>query len=267
MLAIMSKNNDLIWMDAVLQFDQQYQSTVTSHAVETGVNISDHVIETNDKFRVRGVVTNADFNLDRPKVRFGSLSDEELDEEIRYKAFSNFNPVYDSPTITMGPPALAGLLPASITQFLGSNTPTVTLTPREMIFPATQVATTLKTMHKSRDLVKIIEYRPDNSYVVHENLIMTSLSDNIDPDSGDAMYPDMTFERVRYADVSTTKIPQELMKNKVAKKKAKGKVSTKDSAKTDGFITAQQQENETLTAKEKAQSDAEAAVKRGSAQK
>ncbi|TCQ84234.1 phage baseplate protein [Pseudomonas sp. JUb52] len=267
MLAIMSKNNDLIWLDAVLQFDQQYQSTVTNHAVETGVNISDHVIEQNDKFRVRGVITDADFNRDRPQVRFGSLTDEELDQEIRYKAFSNYNPVYDAPRIDMGPPALGISLPASVTQFLGNNTPTVTLTPREAIFPATQVATTLKAMQKSRDVVKVIEYRHDGSYVLHENLIMTSISDNLDPDSGDAMYPDMTFERVRYANVSTTKIPQQLMKNKVAEKKVKGKVSTRDSAKSDAFVEAQQKENEQLTAKDKLQSDAEAAVKKGPPQK
>ncbi|MFC8749638.1 phage baseplate protein [Pseudomonas oryzihabitans] len=261
-VAIFGDNGDLIWIDAVLQLDKQYQSQVTSHAVETGVNISDHIIEQNDKFRVRGVITDADFNKDRPQIRSG-LNGKELDDEIAYKAFTNYSPVQVGPTITFGPPALGVSLPASMTQFLGNNTPEVKLTPRELIIHAPQLMEMLRQILKRRKPCRIVEYTQNGAYRVHEDLVMTSLTDNIDPDSGDAVYPDMTFERVRYAESKTVKIPQEHMKVKTSKKKAQGKVSTKDSAKTDVFVETQKTENDKLTTKEQVQANAEAAVARG----
>lgn len=228
-IAILSGTTDLIFLDATIQWDQTYQANVTSHAVETGVNISDHVIEQNDKFRVRGVLTDADFNHDRPPIRTG-LTGTELDDEIRYKQFINYDPVQKSPLISFGPTQLANLLPASATQFLGNNTPTVTMEAQPKTFPAATAMQALKRMHKQRETVKVIEYREDGSgsYKVYDDLIITSITDNIDPDSGDAFYPDMTFERVRYANSKKVVIPHELMKVPTSQKKAKGHVSTKD---------------------------------------
>lgn len=228
-IAILSGNSDLIFLDATIQWDQSYQSNVTSHAVESGVNISDHVIEVNDKFRVRGVLTDADFNLDRPELRTGTTGTE-LSEDIRYKQFINNTPVTVSPDISFGASPFASLLPASITQFLGNNTPTVTLQAQPKVVTAQAAMDGLKRMHKQREVVQIIEYRDDGTgvYRIHSDVIITSISDNIDPDSGDAYYPDMTFERVRYANAKKVVIPHELMKVPTSQKKAKGHVSTKD---------------------------------------
>lgn len=228
-IAILSGDTDLIFLDATIQWDKSYQANVTSHAVETGVNISDHVIHQNEKFRIRGVLTDADFNRDRPQLTAG-LTGSALSEDIRSKTFINNTPVTVTPSIEFGAPPLAGLLPASVTQFLGNNTPTVTLQSQPKIVTAQTAMEFLVRMQKSGEILKVLDYAGDDSkvYTVYDNLIMTSITDNSDPDSGDAFYPDMTFERVRYANAKKVVIPHELMKIPTSTKKAKGHVSTKD---------------------------------------
>ena len=51
----------LIVFDAAIETSREFKATVTSHPVETGVNINDHVTVDNPKFSVKGVISDAAF--------------------------------------------------------------------------------------------------------------------------------------------------------------------------------------------------------------
>lgn len=260
-VAIRGNGGDLIWLDATLEFSRQYSADVTKHPTETGSNITDHVIMQNPKFRVRGVITDADFNTNRPVSPLGNYSGDELAEQATYTQFLNNTPVFQTPTITFGRNPLTDLLPASVAQVLGTDHPTVQVYENSKAFDSRACFAKLKEMFDLRKTVDVVFYRPSGDFEVYNDMIMTGLSETLDADSGDASYPDMTFEHVSYAASATAKIPKNLVKNAASSKKSKGKVQTTNTSKTYDFIEEQQKQNEALSAKDQQQLDAEVTVK------
>ena len=51
----------VIVFDAAIETSRKFSATVTSHPVETGVNVNDHVTVENPKFSLKGVVSDAAF--------------------------------------------------------------------------------------------------------------------------------------------------------------------------------------------------------------
>lgn len=234
-IAIRTSQSDLFWFDAILQMSKTYQNTITKHPVENGRKVSDHTIRENTQFSFNGVLTDADFNMDRPQIRLGNYTGDELAEEVKYKQFVNNTPVTVSPTIEFGSSPLAGLLPASITQFLGDNTPKVTLTERELAKPADAVGRALEAIRDNAELFELIEYKHDGTYRIFENCQITSLTFSQDPDSGDALYPQITAEQVRYTTSKKTTLPAS-MRTKAAKKTSLGKQSTTSTTPTNRTV-------------------------------
>lgn len=262
-IAIRTSQSDLFWFDAILQLSKSYQNTITKHPVESGRKVSDHTVRENTQFSFSGVLTDADFNMDRPQIRLGNYTGDELAEEVKYKQFVNNTPVTVSPTIEFGAAPLAGLLPASVTQFLGNNTPTVTLTERELAKPAEAVGRALEAIRDNAELFELIEYKHDGTYRIFENCQITSLTFTTEPDSGDALYPQITAEQVRYTDSKKTTLPAS-MRTKAAKKTSLGKQATTatDTSKNPN-VAERDMSASKQTAKDLA---AKAAVQRGKAQ-
>lgn len=262
-IAIKGHDGSLIWLDAVLEFSKQYQSQVTNHPVETGGNITDHVIEQNPKFRIRGVFTDADFNTARPNINLTAAGDG-IADEATYKSFLNNTPVYQTPTISFGKNPLVSLLPSSVTQFLGEDSPTVTVYESTKEFTADSCFAYLHEAFKLRKTVTVVYYKPTaygDNMQIFDDMIITGVSETLDPESGDARYPDITFEKVTFATSQQTNVPKRAVAKAAASKKSKGKVNTKDTTKTYDFVDQQQKERDSLSAKEQAQSDAEKTVK------
>lgn len=83
---VYSENNgfepyDTLMFDAVTNVSVDLSNTITQHAVESKVDISDHVYSHNDKFEVTGVVTNTPV-----QNHFGNIIDYDVEVKRTQKA-------------------------------------------------------------------------------------------------------------------------------------------------------------------------------------
>lgn len=238
-IAIKRSNGNLYWFDAVVQYSRSYQNEITKHPVERGRIISDHTIRQNLQFSISGVLTDADFNTTRPQISLGTNNGDELASEATYKSFVNNTPVFQTPTITFGRSPLMDLLPASVAQFLGQDTPTVTVYEQAKARTALSISIDFEEMRDTAELLEIVEYRPDGTYRVFADCVIKNLAYSFDPDSGDAFYPSLEFEQIRYTTSKTVKLPSTLVKKAVAKKAALGSKPS-ETTSTDATATKEQ---------------------------
>jgi hypothetical protein len=246
MIALKLDSGDVVWMDAVLSFSESYSASVTKHQIESGSSISDHIIQDNAKFTISGVITNVDFNrtfdyTNIPTDASNSAGGANAGKELNLLNTQPKQIEIKSPLTN----PLVKLLPDSIRQFVGSDSPpevVIGTTPetqdillsesllKSMINGSRQVDAKGKVSYK-REIILITEYNPDfsikNSF---DNCVCTNMSFSQAPESGDALYPQMSFEQVRYVTLTTTTFSSNTIssgiKNKGADKAQKGSQST-----------------------------------------
>lgn len=241
MIALKLESGDVVWMDAVLSFSESYSSSVTKHQIESGSSISDHIIQDNAKFSISGVVSFVDFNK---TIDFTRIPEDSLSDVSNYTNM-NFQPTNVTIGSSLNNP-LVKLLPDSVRQFIGSDsTPSVEM---GVSFPAksidveeilksvingfTEVGADRKVV-KRKQVVSLVEFNTDFSVKnTFDNCVCTSLSFAQDPESGDAVYPQMSFEQVRFVELMTTTFPANRIaadvKNKGTEKVQKGNQPTKE---------------------------------------
>ena len=183
-------SSDIITLSCVTSFDESYTGSVSSHPVESGSTITDHVTSDNDKFKVSGVVSDYDF----------------------------LNPSKDLATKKEGYDD--GYLRSAVTASFANGL----LNTYGAVVPDKQRAEYIKRrlidIRKNSLLVTILEYPDSGELVQHTDCILTSLSFKEDENTGYAVYPDMSFEKinvvqVKVEEVNTSKIPK-LPDSKVA---------------------------------------------------
>ena len=183
-------SSDIITLSCVTSFDESYTGSVSSHPIESGSTITDHVTSDNDKFKVSGVVSDYDF----------------------------LNPSKDLATKKEGYDD--GYLRSAVTASFANGL----LNTYGAIVPDKQRAEYIKRrlidIRKNSLLVTILEYPDSGELVQHTDCILTSLSFKEDENTGYAVYPDMSFEKinvvqVKVEEVDTSKIPK-LPDSKVA---------------------------------------------------
>jgi len=183
-------SSDIITLSCVTSFDESYTGSVSSHPIESGSTITDHVTSDNDKFKVSGVVSDYDF----------------------------LNPSKDLATKKEGYDD--GYLRSAVTASFANGL----LNTYGAIVPDKQRAEYIKRrlidIRKNSLLVTILEYPDSGELVQHTNCILTSLSFKEDENTGYAVYPEMAFEKinvvqVKVEEVNTSKIPK-LPDSKVA---------------------------------------------------
>lgn len=183
-------SSDIITLSCVTSFDESYTGSVSSHPIESGSTITDHVTSDNDKFKVSGVVSDYDF----------------------------LNPSKDLATKKEGYDD--GYLRSAVTASFANGL----LNTYGAVVPDKQRAEYIKRrlidIRKNSLLVTILEYPDSGELVQHTDCILTSLSFKEDENSGYAVYPDMSFEKinvvqVKVEEVNTSKIPK-LQGDKVA---------------------------------------------------
>ena len=244
MIALKLESGDVVWMDAVLSFSESYSSSVTKHQIESGSSISDHIIQDNAKFSISGVVSFVDFNktFDFTRIPIDAIPDS-----------SNYTNLEFQPTIvkikTPQTNPLTKLLPDSIKQFIGNDSPPDVLM-GTLAFEKSSVSVykTLKNIANGfteltsdgrivtrKQVVSIIELNTDFTVSkdnVFDNCVCTSLSFAQDPESGDAIYPQMSFEQVRFVELMKTTFPTNRtssdVKNKGSEKAQKGNQPAKE---------------------------------------
>ena len=250
-VAIKRENGDLFWFDAVMSFDRQLSGSVSKHPLESGAVITDHTTIDNEVITLSGVLSDADFNLRRPQIN----AQQAKIYGITNKQFMNNTPVtgtegqIQSTIMIKESSGLVKYLPDSISQFVSTDAPTVTLasgTPFLKVMPASAVQGYLEEMFNQREqfvLLSFVNGIIDRSF---ENCVMTGLSFSEDPDSGDAVYPNIAIERVRYAQSTSVKIKKKVspaVEKKAAVQQNKGKQAATGGTCDKNFDQNQAQNN------------------------
>lgn len=243
-VAIKRSNDEIIYLDAVLQFSRQYQSNVTENPISDGGKVADHVTKEFPLITVNGVVSDADFHTTRPM-----LTQEELTRYGLDKAQAvNTSPVDGTPIIGgNGINPLTRFLPESVTQFIGSTLPPVVYTEGDdradtMTRLSLLVEEALLSIHESKEEVSLIVYekRGNNDRVVRviDKCVITSLAFDETPDSGSALYPNMTFKQIKKARLKKTSLSVNVsgsIQGKASPTNQKGKqLSNKTEVDVDG---------------------------------
>lgn len=232
-VAIKRANGDLLWFDAVLNYGRQFSGSVSKHPLETGAVITDHTTIENEVITLEGILSDVDFNLHRPLID----QQQARTFELQNKQFVNNTPVtsatdgsalYQNVLITAG--TVPPLLPESIGQFFGSGAPQVSINPRtpRKVKLAAAIQDDLIKMFKAREEFVLLSFVDEKIGEALDHCIVTSLSFNEDPDSGDAVYPVMTIERVSYATSTSVRIKTQVsadISKKAASQQNKGKVA------------------------------------------
>lgn len=173
-------SSDIITLSCVTSFDESYTGSVSSHPIESGSTITDHVTSDNDKFKVSGVVSDYDF-LNPSKdlaLEDVSLGKSGFPDASRSESTSRFaNGLLDS-----------GLIDVPDKQ------------------RAEYIKRRLIDIRKNSLLVTILEYPDSGELVQHTDCILTSLSFKEDENSGYAVYPDMSFEKINVVQVKVEEV-------------------------------------------------------------
>lgn len=220
-VAIKRKNGDLIWFDAILNFNRVYAASVTKHTIEQGGKVTDHTTIENPTIQLNGVVSDADFNLTRPII-------SQFDADtygITNKQFVNNSPVTSSPEISYSTSKYTKFLPEEAQKFLPQTSPTVVVPDAIKPMYSAYIDSLLTTMWGQKEEFELIDFVDNNIHRVFIQCIFTNVSFSEDPDSGMALYANLAIEQVRYVRSTNVKIPQrvqEKVKSKAAPVQNKG---------------------------------------------
>lgn len=248
MIAIKRPNGDLIWLDAVLSFQESYSSAVTKHQIESGSSITDHTIRNNPTFSLSGVVSAVEFNGGVSALEVFAATPAWMEVSTDFGA--DLEPGYVQIGTSLSNP-LIKLLPDSLRQFVGGDdTPDVAMGTssgstslkeiKDVLVALntgfTKYDETKKKYYTDIELLTLVEFNSKLEFVQgYYNCICTGVSFSQDPESGDAIYPQMSFEGVRFVTLTQTKLPDSVskqVKTKSSDKVQKGGANPKASGTT-----------------------------------
>jgi len=217
--AIRRDNGDVLYFDAITNVEEQYNATITKHPLARGAFISDHTITDNKKFTLKAVLSDADFNLNRP-------SDEGW-VSVTDKQFTNNTQTTIPVKITNEGAKWRSFLPEIVSQFTANTIPTVTVTPQTKVKTAHAVRFDLIDMFEKKESFTLVEYNTNLVSRSWANVSFTSLSFAEDTDTGEGLFPNMTMEQAVYTNVENVVIKIKTTPNKGRKTGATTKTSTK----------------------------------------
>lgn len=240
-IAIKRNNGNLIWFDAVTSFDRRFSGAVSKHPLESGSVLTDHTTVENEVISLSGVWSDADFNINRPTI------DQQQGElwGVTNKQFVNSTPsvggivISDDDTITP-------FLPEVVGQFVKTSAPKVYMPPASSkVRPAESLKSEVIEMFNSREDFTLLDFQRGIIKDAYTNCVITSLDFAESPDSGNAVYPVFTIERVKYAYISNVQIQKKPVASKVKKQASQPKacgtqVSQPFDAKSQGLPPKQE---------------------------
>lgn len=213
-----SQVQGFIYLDAVTAYTKSLSGKVTSFPMDSGANVADHFIASNQKFTIEGVVSDVDVTGGSDMVVIGDQKP------------LNAKPKPPTPYI-QGHEAALQFLPSSIKQFferaepfVGAEGATQISTPSvEMLFEELMRGTyynEAQNRWRNKMTPTVLYEMVGNQFVnAKTDLIITNVDIKEDPDSGDALYLSLTMERVRFVTINQTDMPK-LAKTSVKKKVA-----------------------------------------------
>lgn len=230
-----TEKGGFLYFDAVTAYTQNYKGQVTKHPVDGGGNITDHFIRDNPSFTLSAIITGVDIST-------GSYLVQDLDNQTPLNTKQSPNAVSVHSTDDS---LLKRFLPEVIGQFLPEPTPQVVMDDaredlieqiRELLISLTHGEAfnedTLQFEQKI-ELVRLLEFDKLLIKRITSNLVVTGITFKEDAASGFALYCDISFEQVTFANLRKTTVISGTVGTELSKKAAsksdKGKVSSADS--------------------------------------
>lgn len=217
-----------IYFDAVTAYTQNFKGQVTKHPIANGGNVSDHFIRDNPVITLSGVITGVDISTGVYLIQDGN----------GIEPSNTFPPPSAVSVNSTDQSVLQKFIPDSIGKFLGDATPNVTVDARraDLIEQIRQALMNLATgdvynsdtgqFRPQIQLVRLFEFDKNLIRRIINRLVITNVTFKEDANSGYALYCDITFEQVTFANLKKTTIPKDVvnsLKKKGATKSDKGK--------------------------------------------
>jgi hypothetical protein len=204
--AIRRENGDVLYFDAITSIQEQYSATVTKHPLARGAFVSDHTIVDNIKFTLNAILSDADFNLNRPF--------EEGWQSVTNKQFVNNTRTSIPVKISNEGAKWRSFLPEVVSQFTANTIPTVTVTAQSKVKTAKAVRSDLLDIFDKKEAFTLVEYNTNLVSRLWANVILTSITFTEDADSGTGLFPMMGMEQVTYTNVEFADIKLKTVPNK-----------------------------------------------------
>lgn len=222
-----------IYLDAVTAYTKTYDGRVTEHPLESGVSITDHFVSSNPKFRITGVISGVDLSP-IPLMIF-------MDGE---SPMNSQKTVAQPVTVNDTGSGLNRFLPDTIRQFMPKTQPQVVAeserenfseiveTFLETIMTGIQFNERSNRYQSMMSLATIYEMNGSQFGRSHSNCVLTSFNLSETVESGEGLFLELSFEKVRFADSEVAEAPKPEKKTSTARgtssKKNKGTTTAKD---------------------------------------
>lgn len=226
-------NAGFIYLDAVTAYTQNFKGQVTKHPIANGGNVSDHFLRDNPVITLSGVITGVDISTGVYLIK--DYDGAEPSNTFSAPAAVSVNSTDQS--------VLQKFIPDSIGQFLGDATPSVTVDARraDLIEQIRQALMNLATgdfynsiegqFKPKINLVRLFEFEGSIARRIIDRLVITNVTFKEDANSGYALYCDITFEQVTFANLKKTTIPKDVVNSLKKKGATKADQGKKDSTK------------------------------------
>lgn len=218
---IKTQNNDVILFDSILSFSESYQGSVTSSPVEDGTKISDNIITENVKLKLQGVVT--DYNFWNPIKDAGNQKAKGYDYPRAYG-----NMIID----TQGQPETTDNV-AIPQDYSGTDDEGIISVKASMDI----VKQKLISIQRNKEFVTILGYNTDGKDSVvdkFDNCVFTDISFDVSPDSGYAIYPNISIEQVNVVRVRVTQASGDVITERKVANQAAGDAGKGNQKPTNG---------------------------------
>jgi hypothetical protein len=197
MIILRRANGDIIWFDAVTNYDTTYSASVTKHPIATGGYVSDHTTTDNVVLQINAVLSDADFNLQRQLVEVRSVNGIEI---TRDKQFTNNTQVV-YPVKISEKTTINRILPEVIAQFTKDTIPDAFVTPQDKVKTALAVKLDMIKMWRNREEFQILDVVDNTVVEQFSPCIFTNLTFREDETTGNGVFPSMTIEQVVFTDL------------------------------------------------------------------
>lgn len=212
------KTSALFYINTVTSYTPlQARAQVSKYPLDAGVSITDHVINENPTCQLSGVISPADIS-----IRTSSLTVDGESPSNTSRLFSTQSEV-EIDTMLAG---LKQFLPDIANQFISNSNPkleggTVAVDESQNLLDKIRTLFTRLTYNSrnksySNSVVLCTLYELTASGQKRKdikNLVLTDFTGRYDPDYGDSLLVEMTFEQVRFTNLQETTVPRAVSAN------------------------------------------------------
>lgn len=225
------ENQGLIYLDAVTAYSESHSGKVTSHPVDTGSVITDHYTRDNPKFSISAVITGVDISNNSYLI---------TDGQGNYPFNTSISPTAVSVNSTDNS-VLNKFIPGSTNQFFSSSSPDVVMDGERTdlldqikfflidLMSGVKLNPVTNQFDSNVQIVELYQFEGTLLIDIVFDLVMTNITFEERPDTGRALYCNISLEQVNFVSLQKTTIPVTVtptLSKKVAKKKTETKCNS-----------------------------------------